>query len=313
MTERAHAQRPDDLEIVQSATGIFMTGGNQLRLSTILGGTQLAQAIRRCNAQGVPVAGTSAGAAIMPEHMIAGGASGPTPTADGVLLAPGLGLTNSLSSTSTSGSATASGACSRPSRSTRSRSASARRGHGAVLDADDTFEVYGSGAVTIVDPADLVYSSMDSARAGEPVNLVGLFVHILAAGLPLRHQDAHGDVPPRVPFLDEDEDPSRTTHGVRGRFGFGTPDAPGRGDCRWLTLRARLMRLVHQLNPEREPSSRCPRHRGPTRSGGTGTRTLNGNPTENPNGEPEPQTPEPPMPPPGGAVGRDAVAPVAEP
>ena len=48
-----------------------MTGGNQLRLSTILGGTLVAQKIRRRNAAGVPVAGTSAGASIMSEHMVA--------------------------------------------------------------------------------------------------------------------------------------------------------------------------------------------------------------------------------------------------
>ena len=42
------------------------------------------------------MAGTSAGAAVLPEHMIATGKPGPTPTTDAVTLAPGLGLTNRL-------------------------------------------------------------------------------------------------------------------------------------------------------------------------------------------------------------------------
>ncbi len=76
------------------ATGIFLTGGNQLRISTILGGTDVARAIRSANARGVTVGGTSAGAAILSEHMIAFGKSGSTPRAGMVSLAPGFGLTN---------------------------------------------------------------------------------------------------------------------------------------------------------------------------------------------------------------------------
>ena len=89
IAERADAERIEYIEKLDNATGIFITGGNQLRLSTILGGTLVAQKVRRLNAAGIHVAGTSAGAAIMPEHMIAGGSMGLSPQADGVTLAPG--------------------------------------------------------------------------------------------------------------------------------------------------------------------------------------------------------------------------------
>ena len=92
--DRDHCYQDDILETLEKATGIFITGGNQLRLSTILGGTPVARAIRRLNADGVHMAGTSAGAAIISEHMIAGGRGGPSPRESGVVLAPGLGLTN---------------------------------------------------------------------------------------------------------------------------------------------------------------------------------------------------------------------------
>ena len=74
--------------------GVFLTGGNQLRLSTMIGGTEVAKAIRRRNAEGMHVAGTSAGAAFLCEHMIAFGKEGASPRAKIVTLAPGLGLTN---------------------------------------------------------------------------------------------------------------------------------------------------------------------------------------------------------------------------
>ena len=61
-TERTDADRDEWFETLQNATGVFFTGGNQLRISAILGGTRVATTIRRLNAKGIPVGGTSAGA-----------------------------------------------------------------------------------------------------------------------------------------------------------------------------------------------------------------------------------------------------------
>jgi cyanophycinase len=91
---RRDAEEPGRLERLGQATGVFFTGGNQLRLSTLIGGTPMAKAVRALNAAGVPVAGTSAGAAFISEHMIAFGDEGSTPIAGSVRLAPGIGLTN---------------------------------------------------------------------------------------------------------------------------------------------------------------------------------------------------------------------------
>ena len=71
--ERADCRRPDWIEVLEQATGVFMTGGNQLRLATTLGGTPVAALLRERNLEGLHVAGTSAGAAFMSEHMIAYG------------------------------------------------------------------------------------------------------------------------------------------------------------------------------------------------------------------------------------------------
>ncbi|MBC8329135.1 MAG: cyanophycinase, partial [Planctomycetes bacterium] len=91
---RADCDRQDWLQVLREATGVFITGGNQLRLSTMIGGTAVAELLRRRNEQdGLTVGGTSAGASILSEHMIAYGKSGPTPRPDMVALAPGFGLT----------------------------------------------------------------------------------------------------------------------------------------------------------------------------------------------------------------------------
>ena len=180
---RRDCQEEGRLARLAEASGIFFTGGNQLRLSTILGGTQVARCIRLCNAQGVTVAGTSAGAGFLSEHMIAFGAEGSSPRASSVRLAPGLGLTNRFVIDQ------------HFRQRDRLGRLTAALGYNpfaigigldedtaAFISPDDTLEVEGSGAVTVVDAHDLQFSSMAQAGEDDPVCLLGLGVHILIAG-----------------------------------------------------------------------------------------------------------------------------------
>jgi cyanophycinase len=89
---RVQANDPDAARTVHDATGIFLTGGNQLRLSSTIGGTALAQQIVRRHREGAVIAGTSAGASAMSTHMVAFGASGSTPKQRMVQMAAGLGI-----------------------------------------------------------------------------------------------------------------------------------------------------------------------------------------------------------------------------
>ncbi len=176
-TERNRMQR------IEQASGIFFTGGNQLRISTLIGGTPIAQLIRTRNAQGVHVGGTSAGASILSEHMIAFGKEGSSPTAGSVRLAPGLGLTNRF---------VIDQHFRQRDRLGRLLAALAYNpfaiGLGldedtaAFIRPDNTLEVVGSGAVTVVDAGEMQFSSMDRADEDHPVCLLGLKIHILIAG-----------------------------------------------------------------------------------------------------------------------------------
>ncbi len=93
---REEALKPDLAAPLADATGVFLSGGNQVKITTLLGGTPLATAIRHCHAHGAVVGGTSAGASVLSQHMIAFGRSGGSPEQRMVSLAPGLGLTNRL-------------------------------------------------------------------------------------------------------------------------------------------------------------------------------------------------------------------------
>jgi cyanophycinase len=91
------SSRPDAaaealVQAIDDATGVFMTGGNQLKLSQRFVGTPLAEAVRRAHARGAVVAGTSAGASVMSQFMISLGADGATPRQRTGQLTSGLGL-----------------------------------------------------------------------------------------------------------------------------------------------------------------------------------------------------------------------------
>ncbi len=171
------------LERLEEASGVFFTGGNQLRLTTLLGGTPVAKVIRARNAHGVTVGGTSAGASILSEHMIAFGDDGASAISGSVRLAPGLGLTNRF---------VIDQHFRQRDRLGRLLTALAYNpfavGIGldedtaAFIGPDNTVEVEGSGAVTVVDAAEVSFSSMDLADEGQPICMLGLKLHLLVAG-----------------------------------------------------------------------------------------------------------------------------------
>jgi cyanophycinase len=180
---RRDCQEAGRLQRIEEATGIFFTGGNQLRLTTLLGGTPVAKLIRVRNAHGVTVGGTSAGASILSEHMIAFGDEGSSVISGSVRLAPGLGLTNRFIID----------------QHFRQRDRLGRLitalsynpfAIGIGLDEDTatfispegTLEVVGSGGVTIVDASEVSFSSIGELSEGQPVCTLGLRLHILVPG-----------------------------------------------------------------------------------------------------------------------------------
>jgi cyanophycinase len=180
---RRDCQEPGRLHRIGEASGIFFTGGNQLRVTTLLGGTPVAKLIRVRNANGVTVGGTSAGASILSEHMIAYGDEGSSAIAGSVRLAPGLGLTNRFIIDQH---------FRQRDRLGRLLTALAYNPYSvgigldedtaAFIGPDETLEVEGSGGVTIVDGSDVSYSSIDSVTDGQPVCMLGLKLHFLVAG-----------------------------------------------------------------------------------------------------------------------------------
>lgn len=182
--DRAHAEYTDYMEFVESCTGIFMTGGDQLRLCGLLADTPLMERLRqRVHAGEISLAGTSAGAAIMGHHMIAGGGSGESPNRSLVDLAMGLGIIPEV---------VVDQHFNNRNRMARLMSAIAthpdRVGIGidedtcVVFERDRTLKVIGRGTVTILDTAELSYTNQTQVGATDPLSLHNLRLHILCHG-----------------------------------------------------------------------------------------------------------------------------------
>lgn len=170
-------------EEIEQASGIFITGGDQLRLTSILGGSRVDKAIRKAYMHGTVVAGTSAGASVMSDTMIVGGDSSDTPKKASLSMAHGMDLIEDV---------VIDQHFAQRGRINRLLAAVAQNPHvlGVGLDEDtaivvngtEMFEVIGSQTVTVLDGKNIVHSNISESKPDEPLAITHVLLHILPVG-----------------------------------------------------------------------------------------------------------------------------------
>lgn len=179
---RAQAHDPDLVEPLDTVTAIFLTGGNQLKLSSFITGTPFGDAIKKANERGTVVAGTSAGASILAEHMIAFGAGGATPKQRMSQLSAGLGLLRGVVIDQHFEQRNRYGRLlSLVAQSPSLLGLGVDEDTAAVIDDRRRLEVIGRGAVTVVDGQNLVSNAFVAKRTS-PLLVSGAVLHVLPAG-----------------------------------------------------------------------------------------------------------------------------------
>ncbi|GAB4369831.1 MAG: cyanophycinase [Elainellaceae cyanobacterium] len=179
---RDEAEREASIHVVAKATGIFFTGGDQSRIVDFIKGTTLEKTIHDRHEAGAVVGGTSAGAAMMPDQMIVGGASVSNPSIDAVRMGPGMGFMPGIVVDQHFAQ-----------RGRLGRLLAALVQHPAVLglgiDEDtgivvtgDEFRVVGQGAVTVVDESHATYNNLEGLLKDEAIALHDVKLHILPHG-----------------------------------------------------------------------------------------------------------------------------------
>jgi cyanophycinase len=167
---------------VDEASAVFMTGGNQTKLATLLVGTPLGEAIERAHRRGALIAGTSAGASICSRFMVSFGSGGSTPKFRVGQVSQGLGLLDGVivdqhfTQRNRFGRLLALIAAN-----------PAQLGMGidedtaAVIEPDGRMEVRGRGVVTVLDGSDVVTTAY-TATGTQPLMLSGVRLHTLPRG-----------------------------------------------------------------------------------------------------------------------------------
>ena len=179
---REEANDPGTVDALKKSSGIFMTGGNQLRLSSVIGGTKLGGAILEAHGRGVVVAGTSAGASAVATHMMAFGSSGATPKNRMAHVSVGLGLLVNVVVDQHFEQRTRLGRLlAVVAQSPSLIGLGLDEDTAAIVDANDILEVIGRGAVTIIDGSDVITDAFQ-ATGHKPMMVSNARLHSLPSG-----------------------------------------------------------------------------------------------------------------------------------
>ena len=183
VANRETANRKEQAEVIKSASGIFFTGGDQLRLTSILGGSAVDAALRAVFKQGAVIAGTSAGASVMSETMIVGGHSNDSPKKSSLSMAHGMGFLSE---------GVVDQHFAQRGRINRLLAAVAQNPHvlgigidedtALVVGPDRVCTVIGSQTVTIIDGKNILYSNISESNRSQPLAISNVLLHILPAG-----------------------------------------------------------------------------------------------------------------------------------
>jgi cyanophycinase len=181
---REDASSPSALRILDGATGVFFTGGDQLRITSQIGDTPTVARVREIYARGGVVAGTSAGASVMSETMlVANGTDSSDPVKPPLLLAPGLGFASDMlidqHFSERGRMARLIGAISQH---PRVLGVGIDEDTALILEQERHFRVLGAGGVYVVDASSATRSTIGEARAERGSSTFGIRVHMLSQG-----------------------------------------------------------------------------------------------------------------------------------
>lgn len=182
VSNRNQANAPSAIAAIEKATGVFFTGGNQLRITRLIGGTKLDTVLHNKHDNGMALAGTSAGAAMMSSIMIMGGSTESPYRVGMVELTPGMDFISGVMIDQH---------FEQRGRLRRLLSAIVQYPHDigigidentAVVISDSIAEVIGDGSVTVIDAGDLTFTNLDKLNKNDRLTLCGVKIHILSEG-----------------------------------------------------------------------------------------------------------------------------------
>jgi cyanophycinase len=184
INDREEATRESKLRILDDATGVFFTGGDQMKITSQVGDTLIYRRIQEIYEDGGVIAGTSAGAAVMSETMLVTGGDEESHVIGGsVRMAPGLGL---ISGVIIDQHFMERGRVGRligaVAQNPKNLGIGIDEQTAIVVERDNSFYVLGSGAVYVFDGSEVSYSNIAEADLNKTLSIYDIRMHMLSEG-----------------------------------------------------------------------------------------------------------------------------------
>ena len=181
---REEAKSEQKVRILDDATVVFFTGGDQLKITSQLGDTPIYSRLRDFYERGGTIAGTSAGASVVCETMMVSGSGSESQRIGGSLqMAPGLGflpgviVDQHFAERGRIGRLTAAVA-----QNPRILGIGIDEDTAIVCDPKHCFRVLGSGAVYVVDGSDVSYTNLTEEETDRTLTVFNVRLHLLTQG-----------------------------------------------------------------------------------------------------------------------------------
>ncbi len=180
ITNRNEALEENNKKLIEEASLIFFTGGDQLRITSLIGGTPTYDALKKAHENGTYIVGTSAGASVMSDTMIVGGDDEESPRKCTLKMAPGLGL---LKDVIIDQHFAQRGRIGRLLTSVAENPEVLGIGidenTAIIVDKEGIIEVVGEGAVYFIDGSKISYTNVSELQSDEILSMNNVVLHVL--------------------------------------------------------------------------------------------------------------------------------------
>ena len=197
ISTRNDAFEESNVDLIKNCELIFFTGGDQLRITSLIGGTPVYDALRECLINGVFIVGTSAGASVMSDTMIVQGNDDDSPRKCTLKMAPGLSfirhvmIDQHFAQRGRIGRLLA-GIAENP----EVLGIGIDENTAIVVNDQGIIEVIGEGAVYFIDGSNISYTNVSELHCDEILSMHNVKLHILTNGNKF-------DLAKRSPFEEE--------------------------------------------------------------------------------------------------------------
>jgi cyanophycinase len=181
---RADSASDERAELVKQAKLIFFTGGDQLRITSSFGGSRLCELLRERHAEGLPIAGTSAGASVMSETMLVSGPSDESHrVGDTLRMAPGLGLMREfLVDQHFAQRGRLSRLLGAVAQNPRLLGIGIDENTAIIAREGESFEVVGAGAVYVINGQCITFTNLSESEPNATISVHGVRLDVLSRG-----------------------------------------------------------------------------------------------------------------------------------